>query len=271
MSSAVLAAAAAKIAERHAPKVPVYNGRHEPVTQQIGGRFWTIPAKGVAYIEDIKEHPFGKDSTGKTVRDWSTLRTIMPAFDVARALCDEECQGRRGVVMLSGDPELDGALKAEADRRAWAWQHEFCLGVEAAWISRVAAFTASNPGAVPPRQPRHVRIALAWLAQHGGDEARAEFVCKVCASEYDDASAFNEHVQKRHPALAKEIMVAVDAPPEPESVDADFDPAVFLAKARELKVALTKAELEGLIEGDQGAIDAVATKLAEAKRRGVRG
>lgn len=254
--------------ERLRPRILVGNAGDYEAIPQVAGRFFPVGPGADAVIGDIQDYPWAKDAAGKRVRNWGKKETTVSALDVAKAIVADENFGPKGLFIKVGDAAIDEQSRQAARARFVAWQTDYCLAIESAWIAKVAAHHGANPGAAPLRQPRLVQKALGWLTLNQGETdnaARKEFICRTCSSEFDVEVHLNDHIVARHPALAREITAAVASAPAPSTPYGDeYDPSVLLAKARELKVKLLKEELEGLIDGTPEVVKAVTAKLAEA-------
>jgi len=272
------------------PKIAVYNPGDEDHHVNVLGRAYDAPANGTFVVEIIRQHPRGKNDSGKVVTFLDRLE------DAPGGGADKQVEhilsryADKGFVALLGDGR-DEDRKVEARELYIAWRIDYATTLEATWIQFVTAFLAANPGAAPPRQRRAIREQLAWLEKHRrGLMGRKEFICRVCSQEYDAQPDLETHVTLAHPGLAgtdavlhvpAEVRVPVVVPPAPsEDVgvpgkveDTDDERgavgAVLLGEAKKLKLKLTTKELMGLIEDDAKVVNAVIRKVAEAKAAAV--
>jgi hypothetical protein len=259
-----------QIRAQHTQKVRVYNPTDETVTvPQYGDHYTFEPnseveigpkyrfdmisdrnpksaSNGVAW-DDPKAHP--RDKTAKS-------RIEAESAQIASEICSAERMGPKGFCVLLGDPR-DPERKLAARRKWIAWRLADATARHQALALRATNATPGFPPLIKPNES----AALKWLDRYNRGEFNAYLSSVTEASHQEDL----ELLARLTPGLTIPEAPETTAPPATEAaVPEDQDAgAILLKKAKKAKIALTRAELEGLIEGDESVVEAVARKLAK--------
>lgn len=199
---------------------------NDSITASAFGNRYTIPADSPAWDPETGE-PIARTGTveirdimgvGEFVRPkegepWPEKDKLMHrASDIAAKL-QEQLQ-KRGVVALSGDPERDARIKAEATTKWVAWRNDSAQRT-------IMAFNAANEakaklGGEPDAMPDHVIAAERFqearlsgvYAAHSAVDQRYGFRCREakCMRVENDAAKFRLHLKIKHQLSDAEIV-----------------------------------------------------------------
>ena len=262
-----------QIRAQHTQNVRVYNPTDETITVEQYGDHYTFPpdyeleigpkyrytmlldrnpksaSNGVAW-DDPKAHP--RDKTAKKMLD-------AEAAQIAAEICAPDRMGPKGFCVLLNDGQ-DEARKLAARQKWVAWRLADATARHQALALRAANAT---PG-FPPLIKRNESAALLWLERYN----RGEFNSYISGVSEATAHEDLERLARLTPGLTipekPESKAAPTGPVAPvEDSDEPEVGVLLLKKAKKAKVTLTRAELEGLIEGDDEVIAAVARKVAK--------
>lgn len=120
--------------------------------------------------------------------------------------------GAAGVRLLTGNPEEDEIIKADA-RQAWLRkQYEDDVVLTTAHEQVIATATATGRP-IPFLSPR-VRKAMQRRAQYesSGGELAAKYVCPKCGDRIKDDQGIRAHVQAYHPMHAADVLEKLKVP-----------------------------------------------------------
>lgn len=174
-------------------KLTVFNPNSETIKKDYGGNTYTFPANGFVDIFETvgRKH----NSEGQ----WESY-PISPAEIVAHFVGDDGVSGHLGplgVRVLSGDPETDEAIMADAREVCKERHYINDLATKNAHMAAVrVAKEAGNP---PPTPDRHVVAAFERIAQYetaGGK--KLPFSCPDCAMPFADQGQMSYHIDAQH-------------------------------------------------------------------------
>lgn len=127
----------------------------------------------------------------------------MTADVCAEMICSPAVRGGKFFVISEGTPAQRQAIEAEA-RSRWSAQYadEVEQGIQS-WERECRELQLSQPGALPPRQPRHVQD---WYKFRKGWQTntvdRSEHVCLTCGHDAESKAALDAHILEDHPGIA---------------------------------------------------------------------
>ena len=112
-----------------------------------------------------------------------------------------------GLCLLSGDPEVDEIVKAQA-RKGWTEAHRaWAEGIRRNRVEQVEKYKKENPGRsdAPPMSAMQRKAEEILLnAEEDRVISTLAFVCEFGDYETDEQDSFEKHIRIRHPEKAKE-------------------------------------------------------------------
>jgi hypothetical protein len=129
----------------------------------------------------------------------------------------------RGLVELTGDPEMDVHIKREAKDKWLKSQREWAQNELNARREFIETYKKEHPGTTsfPAPKESQIRAEIIMLRLEMGTASgtRAKYVCDCGMFEHDEKALFDMHRQARHGEKPVEEPVAVAAPVDEEEPD----------------------------------------------------
>lgn len=173
--------------------LPVFNPNTEAIKKDFNGNTYTFPAGGVLNIED---------STGKKFTSEGVFEDFpLKAEEIVAHFVGEDGVsghlGPLGVRVLSGNPEVDEQIKAEALATCKQRKYINDLAIKNAHMAAVRV--AKEGGNPAPTPERHVVEAMTRIAEYeaGGNQA-LPFSCQDCAMPFLTQDEVGRHAEAQH-------------------------------------------------------------------------
>ena len=251
-----------------------HNSTDEEQVCQYGGRYYRFQPNVDTEVGDLVSFRRYRARGGKWVTE-PLVNKGCEAINVMKGILER--LGPLGVTAVFGDGQDEARIKAA--RRAWIQTRVRRAKVaQGEWL-RTCAIAATDPDSTPPVQPDSIKEALNFLKAYesGALEQRKRYISRVDATESDDREVILAHHRKLYPKTAvhpEDYVIDTqgedaepEAPqPEPEAPEKpNADAQAILAEAEAMGVSPTKAELTGLLRGEQASFESVLEKMSRAE------
>lgn len=218
---------------RHTLRLYLYNPQDKPAAGKFNAKDYTLPPATECYIKVkkgrvIEQHDepgvlpvYGYSYAHKeTPKSEVQIINITPEQIVEHLVGTDRMSGQlgpAGVRLLTGNPELDEIIKADA-RETWLKKtYEDALALRNAHEQVVASASATGKP-VPGLSPR-VRAAYRTIASYesGGGDYSVKHTCPKCGDRMKEDSDARAHILAYHPAHVAELLDKLKLTAVPET------------------------------------------------------
>lgn len=201
----------------------VFNPSKEKIERDFGGETYIFPAEGTREISGVTHQRHNRN--GELEPYFLSASVVVSHF-----LGDDWISGHMGPLgcrVLSGDPETDEQIKAEAYKVCKERQYINDVNARSAHLASIKV--AKDAGQPPPMATKQILDAYDRIAQYeSATGAKAPFKCEACAMPFFTTEAKELHDQAHH---------AGESAAKPASSSAEVDALKATVAAQSAQIA----------------------------------
>lgn len=252
------------------PKFQVFNPGPDPDVVEVAGHFYSFAPNSPANVSDQYTYPVTNTDRGRRP-DFGRRELTLTAAQVAAYICSPEFRGEKGFCVLVGDGH-DEQRMAAARHKYRTWRIAKARATQMWWLN-VCKSATTEPGAVAPVQPMHVRADMDYLRKYQlGLVDRKPFVCRIDGHETDTREEMLVYMKEMYPAEPVDPNITevrgaraevvpeepVAAPPLPAVSE---DGMLLIQLAQNAKFPLSMAEKKLCRMGDMETLADITTRM----------